>query len=206
VKRYFKRIDYADPQHGRAGPAINVPGDVIAADGGTVYTKDWVWEDQDPRTLVGRLTINKNLAYLQASRVFSQRSVTAVKLDGAGHMLVSSDPAYSSSYVPVRTPNIDQPQHELSILDAQSLDVSGETDIDTWATFQDATNGRALFSVSGGLLVVNVSDPTRPAAQAYFPTLAWPNQIYFDGHEAMFAGGQYGIYRFDTDVFNLLMK
>lgn len=207
VKRYFKRIDYADPQRGSAGPAINVPGDVIAADGDTIYTRDWVWEDQDPRTLVGRLTINNDLAYLQASRVFSERSVSAVKLDGAGHMLVSSDPAYSWNYAPVRVPTpTEQPQHKLSILDAQSLEVSGETDIDTWATFQDATNGRALFSVSGGLLVVNVSDPAKPAAQAYFPTLAWPNQIYFDGREAMFAGGPYGVYRFDTDVFNLLMK
>jgi hypothetical protein len=208
VKRFFKRIDYADPQHGSAGPAINVPGDVIAADGNLVYTRDWVWEDQDPRTLVGRLLIDKDLAYLQASRVFSERSVSAVKLDGAGHMLVSSDPAYSTDYVQARPPTAtaEQPQHTLSILDAQSLELSGETNIDTWATFQDATNGRALFSVSGGLLVVNVSDPTKPAAQAYFPALAWPNQIYFDGHEAMFAGGPYGVYRFDTDVFNLLMK
>jgi len=210
VKRFFKAIDFADPQHGSAGPAINVPGDVIAADGGTIYTRDWVWEDQDARTLVARLTVEDDLAYLQASRVFSQRSVSAVKLDGAGHMLVSSDPTYSNS-LQDRPPTVggtpaEQPQHKLSILDAQSLEVSGETDIDTWATFQDAANGRALFSVSGGLLVVNVSDPAKPAAQAYFPTLGWPNQIYFDGNEAMFAAGPYGVYRFNTDVFNLLMK
>jgi hypothetical protein len=206
VKRFFKQIAFDDPQHGSAGPAINIPGDVIAADGNTIYTRDWVWEDQNPRTLVARLTVDGGLAYLQSSRVFSQRSVSAVKLDGAGHMLVSSDPAYSYA-VPVRTPAdpAEQPKHKLSILDAQSLEISGETDVDTWATFQDATNGRALFSVSGGLLVVNVSDPAKPAAQAYFPALGWPNEIYFDGHEAMFAGGPYGIYRFNTDVFNLLM-
>lgn len=211
VKRFFKAIDFADPQHGSAGPAINIPGDVIAADGGTIYTRDWIWEEQDARTLVARLTVENDLAYLQASRVFSERSVSAVKLDGAGHMLVSSDPAYSNYARPpvavgVGGTPVEQAQHKLSILDAQSLEVSGETAIDTWATFQDATNGRALFSVSGGLLVVNVSDPAKPAAQAYFPTLAWPNQIYFDGHEAMFAGGPYGMYRFNTDVFNLLMK
>jgi hypothetical protein len=204
VKRYFKQISFADPQHASAGKAINVPGDVIAADGTTIYTRDWVWEDQDARTLVARLIVDDDLAYLQASRVFNMRSVSAVELDGAGHMLVSSDPAYSR-YIPVVTSSTMQPQHKLSILDAKTLEVSGETDVDTWATFQDALNGRALFSVSGGLLVVNVSDPTKPAAQAYFPTLAWPGQIYFDGHEAMFAGGPYGMYRFNTDVFNLLM-
>jgi hypothetical protein len=206
VKRFFKRIDYSDPQSASVGPSINIPGDVIAAEGETIYTRDWIWEDQDSRTLVARLTIDKDLAYLQASRVFSERTVSAVKLDGAGHMLVSSDPAYVR-FGPVAAPSsANQPQHKLSILDSQTLDISGETDVDTWATFQDATNGRALFSVSGGLLVINVDDPAKPAAQAYFATLAWPNAIYFDGHEAIFAGGPYGIYRFDTDVFNLLMK
>jgi hypothetical protein len=204
VKRYFKEIGFADPQHGSAGKSINVPGDVIAADGTTIYTRDWVWEEQDARTLVARLIVDNDRAYLQGSRVFNMRSVSAVKLDGAGHMLVSSEPSYSR-YVPVVSGAAMQPQHKLSILDAKTLDVSGETDVDTWATFQDALNGRALFSVSGGLLVVNVSDPAKPAAQAYFPTLAWPSQIYFDGHEALFAGGPYGVYRFNTDLFNLLM-
>lgn len=205
VKRFFKQVEFADPQHPTAGKAINIPGDVIAADGSTIYTRDWVWEDRDPRTLVARLIVDKDLAYLQASRVFSKRNVSAVKLDGAGHMLVSSDPAYGRA-VPVTPSSAEQQQHKLSILDAESLEVSGETDVDNWATFQDAKSGRALFSVSGGLLVVNVSDPAKPAAQAYFPTLAWPNQVYFDGREAMFAGGPYGVYRFDTDVFNLLMN
>ena len=95
VKRFFKSIDFADPQHATASAAINVPGDVIAADGDTVYTRDWIWQDTDARTLVARLTLKDELAYLQASRMFEDRSVSAVKLDGAGHMLVSSDPAYS---------------------------------------------------------------------------------------------------------------
>src|SRR5262245_34646721 len=201
VKRYFKRIDFADPQAPDVGAGINVPGDVIAADGITIYTRDQIWEDDNTRTSVARLTVDQDLAYLQASRVFSERSVSTVKLDGAGHMLVSSDPYYSG-FVRSQTP----PAHKLSILDAQSLDIAGEADVDSWASFVDAKAGRALFSVSGGLLVFNVEDAAKPVAQAYFPTVAWPNSIFFDGSEAMFAGGPYGIYRFDTNVFNLLKK
>jgi hypothetical protein len=95
-------------------------------------------------------------------------------------------------------------QHTLSILDAQSLDVSGEANVDAWATFKDAKQGRALFQVSGGLLVFDVSDASHPKAQAYFPTEGWPNEIYFDGTDILFAGGPYGVYRFDASVFNLL--
>jgi hypothetical protein len=94
----------------------------------------------------------------------------------------------------------------LSILDAQSLEVSGEAEVDQWATFTDAKAGRALFSVSGGLLVFNVEDASKPVAQAYFPTVTFPSDIYFDGQEALFAAGPYGIYRFDTEAFNLLTK
>jgi len=131
-------------------------------------------------------------------------------------VLVSSDPIYDYA-VPVATaapssggsattPAQPQPQSKLSILDDQSLDTVGEADVDSWATFKSATQGRALYQVSGGLLVFNVSDPTKPTAQAYFPTAGWPNDILFDGQSILFAAGQYGVYRFDASIFNLLMK
>jgi hypothetical protein len=86
--------------------------------------------------------------------------------------------------------------------DASTLDTAGETNVDQWATFQDAVAGRALFQVSGGLLVFDVKD--NPAAQAYFPTIGWPSGIHFDGKEIPFAAGPYGVYRFDAGEFNLL--
>jgi hypothetical protein len=210
VKRFFRRIDFADPQAAAVGAAINVPGEVIADSGAEIFTRDFVWEDMDPRTLVARLEVDGDVARLQASRVFNQRSVNAVKLDGAGHVLASSAPTYSGAAVPVTSTRpgtpAEQPKHTLHILDAQSLELSGEADVDAWAKFTDARVGRALFAVSGGILVYNVEDPAKPFAQAYFPTLAWPNEILLDGRDALFAGGPYGIYRFDTDSVNLPMK
>jgi hypothetical protein len=205
VKHFFRAIDFADPQQAGVGDAVNVPGDVIESSGNTIYTRDLVWNDADTRTLVARLELSDGLAHLQASRVFADRAVSAVRLDGAGAMLVSSDPTYSYYDYYGRTPD-NQPQHTLSILDATSLKTIGETDVDAWATFQDAKQGRALFSVSGGLLVFNVKDAAHPTAQAYFPTVGWPQSMLFDGDEIVFAAGPYGVYRFDADVYNLLSK
>jgi hypothetical protein len=197
VKRYFRLIDFADPQHAQVSAEVNVPGDVIASNGSTIYTRDLVWNETETRTLVARLIVDGELAHLQASRVFGDRSVAAVRLDNAGAMLVSSDPAWSNY-------GYTQPMHTLSIIDAQSLQTIGETDVDAWATFEDAKAGRALFSVSGGLLVFNVKDAAHPSAQAYFPTIGWPREILFDGKQIVFAAGPYGVYRFDADVYNLL--
>jgi hypothetical protein len=95
---------------------------------------------------------------------------------------------------------------KLSILDAIALDTVGEADVDSWATFQDAAHGRALYQVPGGLLVLDVLDPKKPTAQAYFTLSGWPSTILFDGQWVLFAAGPYGVYRFDASGFNLLTK
>lgn len=211
VKRFVRLIDFADPGKPSVGDGINVPGDVIEADGTTLYTRDFVWNDNDRRTLVGRVVLSGNTAHLQASKLFADRSVTAVKRDGVGHVLVSSDPAYDYGGAVIAAPPSsggapEQPKSQLSLLDDQSLDTVGEADVDSWATFKDAKQGRALYQVGGGLLVFNVEDAAHPKAQAYFPTAGWPSDILFDGQSILFAAGQYGVYRFDASVFNLLMK
>jgi hypothetical protein len=216
VKRFVRLIGFADPQNASLGEPINIPGDVIAADGSTLYTRDLVWENNDARTLVARLTVDNGKAHLQASETFKDRSVSAVKLDGAGHVLVSSDPIYGGGILPatpvaapggfagkVADPAV-QPQSKLSILDDQDLSVLGEAELDSWASFRDAKQGRALYSVPGGLLVIDVQDAAKPKAQAYFPVAGWPSDIVFDGESILFAAGSYGIYRLDANVFNLL--
>jgi hypothetical protein len=98
----------------------------------------------------------------------------------------------------------DQPKSKLSILDDLDLSTLGEAEIDSWASFKDAQKGRALYQVPGGLLVVDVSDPTKPKAQAFFPVIGWPGDIVFDGDSILFGAGQYGVYRLDAGVSNLL--
>ena len=215
VKHYVRLIGFDDPGNPSRGEAINIPGDVIAADGDTVYTRDFVWNNTDARTLVARLTLSDTEAKLEASQLFEDRSVSAVKLDGKNHVLVRNDPAITQPMVAssafgtagssAPVPGVG-PTSKLSILDAQSLSKISEADIDQWASFQDANGGRALYQVGGGLLVINVEDAQKPRAQAFFPTSYWPSEFLFDGTTILFAAGPYGIYRFDANVDNLLKQ
>lgn len=226
VKHFVRMLGFGDPQNAEVGEPINIPGDVIAAMDTTLYTRDFVWKDNDARTMVARLTVSDDdKAHLQASETFEDRSVSAVKLDGAGHVLVSSDPAggpigiaypgisQTSPSLPgvgvsakVAPPGMqtEQAKSKLSILDDLDLSTLGEAEIDNWATFNDAQKGRALYQVPGGLLVVDVSDATKPKAQAFFPVIGWPGDIVFDGDSILFGAGQYGVYRLDAGVSNLL--
>jgi hypothetical protein len=154
---------------------------------------------------VACLTVEGAVARLHAQRLFDDRTVSAVHADGAGHVLVSHDQAwghYDYGYY-AQTPG-GQPTHRLSILADSDLAIAGETDVDSWASLMTAKAGRAIYTVSGGILVVNVAEPERPFAQAYFPTNGWSSELLLDGDDILFASGPYGIHRFNADVFNLL--
>ncbi len=202
VKHYFHAIDVSDPAAPKAATGVNVPGDVIAADSDTIYTRDLVWDDTQTETMVARLTMASGLAHLKAQHLFEKRVVNALQLDGAGHILVSHDGIWNyysgnSSQSPV---------NKLTLLDQTTLSSAGETEIDSWATFMTAKAGRAVFSVSGGVLIVNTEDASNPHAQAYFPTTGYGSTMLLDGSDLIFAAGPYGIYRFGSNTYNLLAK
>jgi hypothetical protein len=201
--RYFiERIDLSTPSAPIESSPINVPGELLAVDGNTIYTRDTLWGDEIVESAVARLELLGGLAYLQAWRSFPDEQVFTIMLDGAGHLLVSHRTAWR---VLSRTGDYDVP-HQLTVLDAvhDSLRVLSNVDIDTWATLQEATDGRALFQVPGGLLVFNLEEVETPFPQAYFATRGWPRDIHVEGDQILFAAGRYGIYSFDMDAFNLL--
>jgi len=199
VRRYFRVLDVSDPASPALGAAINVPGEVIAVDGDHVFTRDVVWDELDSETLVARLLIEGDVARLQAQRLFDGREVTAVQPDGDAHVLVSHGPTWRGYGY-----DDEPPPYTLSILASADLAVAGTASVDAWASFVDAKDGKAIFSVSGGLLIFDVADPSAPEAQAYFATDSWyaPELLVEDG-EILFAAGPYGIYRFDSDAYNL---
>jgi hypothetical protein len=54
------------------------------------------------------------------------------------------------------------------------------------------------------MLVMNLSNPALPFAQAWFPTRGWSRTFTVRDNRLVFAAGPFGIYEFDLDVFNLL--
>jgi hypothetical protein len=177
-----------------------LPGELLAVDGDTVYTRDTIWGERIVEAAVDRLVIRDGLAYLQATAFFPDQEVHAVRLDGAGHVLVSHRLAWQIAY----DRGIYDAPEVLTILDGLELSRLGEVSVDRWATLRDARAGRALYEVPGGLLLFNVADPTAPFAQAYFPVRGWPRRILMVDDWVYFPAGRYGVYAFDLDTYNLL--
>ncbi|MDH4283472.1 MAG: hypothetical protein OEV36_12510, partial [Myxococcales bacterium] len=212
VAWYFRPIELGSPGDPVLGPAVNVPGELVAVDGTALVTEDLVWGERIAETVVRRLEwADPERAALVASHTVEGRAVDSLVLDGNGHVLLSHRAPWSYGYgydVAVSdaaySPYVEGEPTRLRILDQTNLGQLSDVEIDSWATLEQAVSGRALFQVPGGLLLVSLSDATSPAAQAYFPTLGWPSEVLFEGDEILFAAGPYGIYRFDATETNLI--
>lgn len=196
VRYFVRRLELADPAHPVLRTQVNVPGELLAVEGATLYTRDRNWNGDRVDSAVARLRLSGPVALLEAHRPFTARDVETIALDGAGQLLVShrSLPAYGA-----------QAGHALTILDAGSprLDELATVEVDTWARLADARVGRALFQVPGGLLVFNLDVPAQPWPQAWFATWGWPHRLVVDGRRILFAAGPYGVHAFDVDEANL---
>lgn len=210
VRWYIRPLDLSDAGSPAIGAPVNVPGQLIAANGNTVYTQDALWGEHIVETAVARLELHDGLAYLQAAHRFEDQDVHTLELDGAGNLLASHRLSWYAAVPSTGTDtdtggaSTEDPMQTLTVFDAQTLEVLSESEIDSWATLTAAQAGRALFSVPGGLLVFNLDNPASPYPQAYFATQAWPWNIRVEDGIIRFAGGNYGIYEFDINTFNLL--
>lgn len=198
--RYFaKKLDLSSLDNPTLGNGVNVPGELLAADGNQLYTRDYIWGETIVETTLNRVTVAGGLAYLDAIHELDNQIVQQVTLDGAGNALVTHRLAWQ--FVETQ----EDYATRLTVLDADGdMSARSTTLVDTWATLKDARQGRALFQVPGGLLVLSLADPSAPAPQAFFALRGWPSRIVVEGEDIVVPAGRYGVYRFGLDDFNLL--
>jgi len=188
VRYFIQQVDASDPGSPVVGLPINTPGQLLAVKGADAYTRDMLWGDAGNYvTLVARVKIEDDLAYLQASRAFPNQSVTTIVPDDNGRLIVESQKSWETK--------------KMTILDAQSddMDIVSETELNGYVELKTATAGKVLFATTGGLLVYNLDDPAKPYPQAFFTTMGWPGKILVHGKTALFAAGRFGIYAFNLD-------
>jgi Beta propeller domain len=199
VRYYVKAIDYSNPSDPDLRPGVNVPGELIAVAGDEIYTRNLVWGESEIETAIARLEMGPGLAYLRGHHRFANREVSAVAIDERGLALVTHRPAWGWGY------NTGD-NAKLTILSAQGQGLTevSEVEVDSWADMRDVVSNRVLFQVPGGLLVFDIENAAQPRAQAYFATPGWPSSFVVAGERVLFAAGNYGIYDFSLDTFNLL--
>lgn len=200
VQYFMRQIDLTNPQTPVVKPDVNIPGELVEIDGNTIITRDFLWGANVVESSINKLTRTGNIAVLQNVRRFEDEYVHTVLHDGADHLLITHQAAYNSyssnvsydlklSIIPINTPQ---------------FNIVSETVVDSWARLTSAVPGRALFTVSGGLLVLNLNNAAAPFAQAYFGTSGWPQGFEINDRDIYFAAGMFGVYQFDMDATNLL--
>jgi hypothetical protein len=203
ARHFILRIDVSDPSALTAATPINVPGELISVDGDTIFTRDLQWTDDVLETAVVRLGLEPDKARVEAVHWFEDRRIDAVRLDGAGHVLVSHGTPWQWFVLQ----GLPQPQlpERLTVLDADSadLDVLSDVSVATGASLLDAIPGRALFRVGSGLLIFDLDDASNPRPRSFFGTSHWLEELLIEGRGAYSAGGRYGILGFDLDASNL---
>ncbi len=209
-KYFVTALDLSDPSSPALGEPINVPGQLLFAEGSTLYTQDQVYADTFVESALSRVTVTGGVATLESYHRFEGRVVDTMALDGAGHAIVAHRDAlaggygYGYAYDGYGYYGYGGDPVQVSILDAETLKVLGTMDVDAWASLRGAAGGLALFQVPGGLLSVNLSDAADPQPQAYFPTQGWPDKLRVDGTRVLVPAGRYGVYDFDLEASNLL--
>lgn len=207
ASRHFAlRIDVSNPGALTTLAPINVPGELIAVAGDELFTRDSQWNGDVVDTAVVRLALEADKARVEAVHWFENRRVDDVRLDGAGHILVSHGAPWQGFYMlwslNWRPPP--QPADRLTVLDADSADLDALADVAVarGATLVEAIPGRALFATSTGLLVFDLDDASNPLPRSYFPTTSWVDEVRVESRTAYTAAGRYGILHFDLDASN----
>jgi hypothetical protein len=200
ARYFFRKLDLSQPSAPILSAGVNVPGQVLDVSGDYLFTQDTVYGDAIIETSLARVRLFEGSAYLMNRLRLPDQQVEAVQLDGRGNLLVSHRDSWWST---VTSGGTGSDMQKLSIYDV-SLRELASVNVDAWATLSGAQDGRALFQVPGGLMVVNLDAPANPFPQAYFPTAGWPQKIDIAGDRAYFAAGRYGIYDFDLNTYNLL--
>jgi hypothetical protein len=177
VKHFVRMLDWTDPEHPIIGEPINIPGEVIAVDGDSVYSVS-ADSASSPNARLARLAFTGGHARLQAIREFDSSAVVSVVHDTSGHLVVTGRPL-------LRPPpgRLDPNWYELSVIDPDNLDVLGAALIDSSASFVTAAQDRSLYAVPGGMLLLDYADPAHPIARRYFPGVT--SSVLFDGAELL---------------------
>lgn len=220
---YVQQLDFSAGGRPEISPAVNVPGSLIAVDGDQMVFQDLVYHEDRVHTAMARARYEGDHAVLEAFRRLDDLMITALVFEENGNALLTvrgthnrygyGYPGYYDDDIAVDvSPLIAGPDSNpdgtfLLILDAlegNSFEELSITEVDSWATLRGTKSGSAVFQVSGGLLLFNISDLSSPWPQAYLPMLGWPRGLMISGDRLHVAAERYGIYSFDLTKTNLL--
>lgn len=185
AKYYVRALDLTQPAAAKPGPAINVPGQLMAARGATLYTAEGTWSAKQLAGSLNVLEVQDGLAYLQASRALGQRTVTSVLADG------------NTVYVAVLDSQAWKGALEAYSYAAGALTPLAQADADPYAALEAMRGGRLLVRGNAGFLLYDSALVPRAFVAGYAAT------VQIAGSRVYAAANGYGILAFDFTLRNI---
>jgi hypothetical protein len=218
VSYFAHRISFADPQRPQVAPPVNLPGDLLAIQGRTAYTRDAVWGEQFIETAIARVHLSGAGPRLRSYQRFPNRSVgPAHVMRRSGVVTLSHEPVWQpwwwwSSWWPSR-----------SLTSMRDRDCRGPRRGKKGSPHQDHGDCRhaqpgtfeilatdplprktSLHQVAGrtallyrpdaGVLTVDLKNPRVPELTGFIRTFGRPVDILVDRHRLLLPARRYGVY------------
>ena len=203
---YFQSINLNNVNNPEFGPEINIPGSLRLLDGSRIVTEDFSWRESSNYDLIHSLAVlnvQEDRAVLQAIRTFDTDVMETVFLDADyAYIIQDEDYYYNDNMYTGRSSNFGSNMIIIELDDPEMAEISN-IELDRWSNLKMVDKNKAFFSVNGGLLVVDLSDITLPAAQAFLSLKGWPQSVIVNTDKVFVPAGVYGLYLFDLDYRNL---
>jgi hypothetical protein len=223
VRWFFREVDLRAADEAAAfGPAVNLPGRLVQREGNALFTQDQLYGENIVESTINRLELIEDRAYLRGTERFRDAWVRNIVLDGAGLVFVNHQPwqMFYWGRDGVATADVatsdgeereeSEEDRNLSRLSVYRIEDDGfaataNVPIDSWAELRTATPARAIFNASGGVLVVNVEDPSDPHPQTFVGLRGWPSRFVAVGQRLWIPSNRFGIQEVDAEEGNLLL-
>jgi hypothetical protein len=234
VQYFVRIVDLTTPASPVLSTPINTPGAVFAVSGNVLITRDAKYGDDGIVSTLNTVALQNGAAHMLGTRTFEQGRIDHIVVDGVGRAYVTlSDDSWGYEDMPYEEDMVGVADDRVMVdvdmasdvaidyvddyyfygtpgtlqiinLETLTLDVLGTLELNDFASLQIVRENRALLSVPGGMLVVDVADAANPAPRAFYPTGGWDFTYTTVGTIAVVTAGPYGIYTFDLTADNLL--
>ena len=214
VRHFTRAIDHEELNDPELGVAINLPGKLLLKRGELMLSRDLVWGPESTQSALNLTELNDEgtRATLINRHLFEHRRLKDLHLDrlssGEERLIVSHgfDYNYRNGWFTHAEDDAEYDPYldRISVFNLSDLDLLGEAVSDSWSTLISVSAGKGVFKVGGGVLLMDLTDPTSIEPQAFFPIRGWRPRITIEGDSIYAAAGRYGVYTLPLNSFNLL--
>lgn len=216
VRHFTRSINLEDLSTPSFNTAINLPGKLLLKRGERVISRDLVWGENGVISTLNLTRLNEEgtRARFEARHSFTERQIQKIIYDqdeqGDERLYISHSPNYNYWDYWARqdldnvSPDEDPRLNRISVFELSELSLLGEAASDRWSNLITVKDHRGIFNVGGGILMMDLSDPTQITAQGFFPIQGWNPMLTIEGDDIYAAAGRYGVYTLPLNRSNLL--